>query len=187
MDIFGTADTATIWLVSLLVIAVVFFLPFLLFTGNKPLRGRRMLLVFVGLFGIIIAVNVYMAVHAVSTFPGLEVDNSYVASQNFDRERDAQENLGWQVAPSYENGVLTLMITDKQGLPAPVQDLRVTVSRPTQKRDDVMPEMRYSGGLWVADVALAPGAWVVHMEAEAPDGTVFRQRLSHYPGSTVKG
>ena len=168
-------------------VAAVFFLPFLLLTGRRPLTGRGMIAVFVALFGIIIGVNVVMAVTAVRSFPGLEVANSYVASQEFDRERAAQEALGWQAEPVYEEGRLSLKISDAQGLPAPVRTLNVIVSRPTQKRDDVTPEMRYSGGLWVADLALAPGAWVVHLEAEAPDGTVFRQRLANYPGSMVKG
>ena len=177
----------TLSLLIVLAVAVVFGAPFLLFTGRKPLTGRGMLVVFTSLFGIIIGVNIVMAVTAVRSFPGVEVANSYVASQEFDRDRAAQEALGWQVAPVYEAGRLSLKISDAQGLPAPVQALNVTVSRPTQKRDDVTPEMRYIGGLWVAELALAPGAWVVHLEAEAPDGTRFRQRLADYPGSMVKG
>lgn len=168
-------------------VAIVFFVPFLLFTGAKPLTGRGMLLVFVSLFGIIIGVNIVMAVTAVRSFPGVEVANSYVASQQFDRDRAAQQALGWTVAPVYEDGRLSVKISDAQGLPAPVQALNITVSRPTQKRDDVTPQMRYSGGLWVADLPLAPGSWVLHLEAEASDGTRFRQRLVDYPGSLVKG
>ncbi|MBA4489687.1 FixH family protein [Paracoccus sp. S1E-3] len=166
-------------------VGLVLFLPFLLFLGRRPLNGRRVLTIFVGLFTVIIGANLVMAVQAISTFPGLEVKNSYVASQQFDAAREAQEALGWLAEPSYDAGALVLKISDRQGLPAPVQALRVTIGRPTQKRDDVTPEMRYSGGLWVADLALAPGAWVIHLEADAPDGTVFRQRLANYPGSIV--
>ena len=155
--------------------------------GVREIKGWHVLAFTVAAFGVIIAVNLVMAYKAISTFPGLEVANSYVASQEFDRDRAAQQALGWQVAPVYEAGRLSLKISDAQGLPAPVQALNVTVSRPTQKRDDVTPEMRYIGGLWVADLALAPGAWVVHLEAVAPDGTRFRQRLADYPGSMVKG
>ena len=167
-------------------VGLVLFVPFLLFLGRKPLNGRRVLTIFAALFAVIIGANVVMAVQAIGTFPGLEVKNSYVASQQFDDDRAAQQALGWLAQPSYDGRVLTLKISDRQGLPAPVQALRVTISRPTQKRDDVTPAMRYSGGLWVADVALAPGAWVVHLEADAPGGTVFRQRLAHYPGSIVR-
>ena len=105
-------------------VAAVFFLPFLLLTGRRPLTGRGMIAVFVALFGIIIGVNVVMAVTAVRSFPGLEVANSYVASQEFDRERAAQEALGWQAEPVYEEGRLSLKISDAQGLPAPVRTLR---------------------------------------------------------------
>ncbi len=165
---------------------VVLLAPFLLFLGARPLNGRRILAIFVGLFAVIIGANVVMAVQAIRSFPGLEVANSYVASQQFDDDRAAQQALGWRAEPRYQDGVLSLKIADSQGLPAPVRALRVTVSRPTQKRDDVTPQMRYSGGLWVAELPLAPGAWVVHLEADAPDGTVFRQRLAHYPGSIVR-
>ncbi|MDO5643117.1 MAG: FixH family protein [Paracoccus sp. (in: a-proteobacteria)] len=188
MTLFGiTLAPPVLALVLMLAIAAIFFAPFLLLTGNRPLRGRSMLGVVVALFGVIICVNIFMAVTAVRSFPGLETPNSYVASQNFDRERAAQEALGWRAEPVYADGQLRLRISDAEGRPAPVQTLQVTVSRPTQKRDDVTPEMRYQGDLWVADLPLAPGAWVVHLEARAPDGTLFRQRLAGYPGSMVKG
>ncbi|MDO5606077.1 MAG: FixH family protein [Paracoccus sp. (in: a-proteobacteria)] len=174
-------------LVLVVIAAALFITPFLLLARGKPLTGRTMLGVFVGMFTVIIAVNIVMAMTAVRSFPGVEVANSYVASQSFDRDRMAQQALGWTAEPSYGDGQLLLRITDAQGLPAPVQALRVTVSRPTQKRDDVSPEMHYSGGLWQADLDLAPGAWVVHLEADAPGGTTFRQRLSGFPGSTVEG
>ena len=183
--LYDTLGPLGISLMLVALVGLVLFVPFLLFVGKVPLNGRRVLTIFIGLFTVIIGANVVMAVQAVSTFPGLEVKNSYVASQQFDDDRAAQEALGWLAEPSYDGQTLALTISDRQGLPAPVQALRVTISRPTQKRDDVTPQMRYSGGLWVADVALAPGAWVVHLEADAPDGTVFRQRLAHYPGSIV--
>ena len=53
-------------------------------------------------FGVIIGVNVVMATKAIGTFPGLEVKNSYVASQSFDKRRDAQEALGWDVGVAHE-------------------------------------------------------------------------------------
>ena len=55
------------------------------------LKGHHVLIMFVGGFSIIIAVNMTLAFNAVSTFPGLETKNSYVASQSFDADRAAQE------------------------------------------------------------------------------------------------
>ena len=63
-------------------------------TREFKLTGWHVLAIFVGAFGVIIGVNVALAWNAVATFPGLEVDNSYIASQTFDDRREAQEALG---------------------------------------------------------------------------------------------
>lgn len=153
---------------------------------RRELTGRHVLAITLAAFGVIIAVNVLMAVLAVGTFPGLEVANSYVASQGFDRDRAAQSALGWTVTPSYDGQELTLAVTDAQGRPAPVESLSATVGRPTHKRADLTPDFRYEGGLYRARLALEPGIWNIHVVAIAPDGTAFRQRLDHFAGSVVK-
>lgn len=146
----------------------------------KPLTGRKVLLITLAFFGVIIAVNVTMAVKAISTFPGLEVDNSYVASQSFDADRAAQEQLGWTVEPSYDGSQISFVVRDKAGLPAPISTLNVLVGRTTMAKDDQKPELAYAGGVWSAPLTLAPGAWLIHFEARANDGTKFRQRLDFF-------
>jgi nitrogen fixation protein FixH len=141
------------------------------------ITGRQVLVFTVGAFGIIIAVNVVMAWKAVSTFPGLEAKNTFVASQQFDARRDAQEALGWSVAVGHERGRMKLVITDKAGVPVQVGKLDVLVGRPTSARDDVRPEFTFVGGLYEAEVTLARGQWMVKLEAEAQDGTRFEQRF----------
>ncbi|WP_313349513.1 FixH family protein [Paracoccus sp. (in: a-proteobacteria)] len=152
---------------------------------QRELTGRHVLIITLVAFGTIIAVNVFMAVKAVGTFPGLEVKNSYVASQNFDRERAAQEALNWTVTPEFDGHELLLTIRDEQGYPAPVQDLEVTVGRPTHSREDQTPRFTYSGGVFRAPLTLAPGTWNIHLTATSPDGTTFRQRIDHYHGNRV--
>lgn len=153
---------------------------------TRPLTGKHVLAITLVAFGVIIGVNVLMAVKAVGTFPGLEVANSYVASQDFDRERAAQAALDWTVTPDYDGKELVLAIRDRQGNPAPINDLQVTVGRPTYVADDQHPQMTYQGGLYVAPLTLKPGLWNIHLTATAWDGTQFRQRLDHYHGSRVK-
>ncbi|AWX92582.1 MULTISPECIES: FixH family protein [Paracoccus] len=153
---------------------------------TRPLTGKHVLAITLVAFGVIIGVNVLMAVKAVGTFPGLEVANSYVASQDFDRERAAQAALDWTVTPDYDGKELVLAIRDRQGNPAPIKDLQVTVGRPTYVADDQHPQMTYQGGLYVAPLTLKPGLWNIHLTATAWDGTQFRQRLDHYHGSRVK-
>lgn len=168
-------------------VAALLGVPFLLFAGPGRFTGRHMLAFAVAMFGFIIAVNVVMAVKAVGTFPGLEVANSYVASQSFDREREAQNALGWTVTPDYDGKELTLIVRDAQGMPAPIRKLTATVGRPTHIREDQTPEFTYDNGMFRAPLVLAPGTWNIHITAEARDGTIFRQRIDHYHGDKVKG
>lgn len=146
----------------------------------KELTGGKVLFITVSAFGVIIAVNVVMAVQAVRTFPGLEVENSYVASQTFDTERAAQEALGWQVKAAIEDSVLTFAIRDGDGLAVRLASLDATLGRPTEMRDDTMPDFRFVGGDYVAPVSLAPGYWDLRVEATAPNGTYFHQRIDLY-------
>ncbi len=150
---------------------------------TAPLTGTKVLIIVVSAFALIIGVNLVMAWQAISTFPGLEVANSYVASQDFDADRAAQEALGWNVTPEYANGIISLIVRDKAGLPAPIATLEVVIGRTTHVRDDQRPELAYRGGMFTAPVALKPGNWLIHVEAKAKDGTLFRQRLDFF----VKG
>jgi nitrogen fixation protein FixH len=62
--------------------------------------GWHMTAILVAFFGIVMAVNFNMARMAVGTFGGTVVDNSYVASQNYNHwlaSADKQGKLGWTV------------------------------------------------------------------------------------------
>ena len=144
---------------------------------TKELTGRHVFAITAAAFGIIIAVNVTMAVNAVQTFPGLEVKNSYVASQQFQTRRDAQEELGWAVRPIYEGGYLSLAFTDVEGQPVSVENLQVLVGRTTVSQDDVEPEFHMESGRYVTALELGQGMWMLQVQAEAADGTLFQQRL----------
>lgn len=151
----------------------------------RELTGRHVLIITLAAFGVMIAVNVLMAVLAVGSFPGLEVKNSYVASQQFDRERLAQESLGWSAKASYDGRQITIEIVDGQGAHPILRDFTATIGRPTHKRADVTPQFDVAGGVYRAPLVLEPGVWNIHVQAVAPDGTPFRQRLDHYAGARV--
>ncbi len=146
------------------------------------MTGGKVLAITVAFFGVIISVNLFMAFKAVSTFPGLEVDNSYVASQVFDKNRKAQENLGWTLAADYTRAdqQLKLNFTGKDGKPAEVRKLDVLVGRTTEAKDDRRPIFANQGDVWTAQTELANGLWLLRVEAEAADGTAFSQRIEIY-------
>ena len=144
---------------------------------SRRFTGWHMLAICVASFGVIIAVNVTMAVKAVRSFPGLEVQHSYVASQEFDMRRAAQEALGWSVYATARGDSVRLEISDRQGNPVEVASLTATLGRATQVRDDQTPAFVYDGAAYVAKAALAPGNWNIRMIARAADGTEFQQRV----------
>ncbi|WP_323770459.1 FixH family protein [Antarctobacter sp.] len=141
------------------------------------LKGWHVLGIFVGAFAVIIGVNITLAVNAVKTFPGLEVANSYVASQTFDKRRAAQESLGWDVEARLEEDMLILSITDADGRPVQAARLTAKVGRPTNVSDDREPEFSFNGHAYVAYEDLRPGNWDVWLTATALNGIEFQQRL----------
>ncbi|MDV7143663.1 FixH family protein [Tropicimonas sp. TH_r6] len=141
------------------------------------LTGRKVFIITASAFSVIIGVNLTMAYLAVGSFPGLEVKNSYVASQNFDADRAAQEALGWDVAADVEDDMLTIAFTGRNGYPVEVASLEAVVGRATHVQDDVEPDFAYHDGAFTAPVDLRPGNWNIRLVATAPDGTTFRQRV----------
>ncbi|MEO0370090.1 MAG: FixH family protein [Pseudomonadota bacterium] len=144
---------------------------------ERKLTGWHVLVMFVGGFSVIITVNMILAFSAVRTFPGLEVKNSYVASQNFDRDRAAQEALGWTVSADVEEDFLVLRIDDALGPVAP-QIERATLGRATHVGDDRELNFKFDGTAHFAGAAnLAPGNWNLRLAAVSEDGTRFQQRI----------
>ncbi len=144
------------------------------------ITGRQVFAVTAGAFGIIISVNLLLAYKAVSTFPGLEVANTYVASQQFNSAKAAQLALGWTMQPSYDPAEKRLFVafTGADGLPADVATLSVLVGRTTEASDDQTPAFVYASGIWTAPLDLGPGKWLLRVEARDREGTLFSQRVS---------
>ena len=144
---------------------------------SKPITGRGFFMIFASFFMVIGAVNAVLAVQAVRTFPGLEVANSYVASQSFDRDRTAQLALGWTAAAAVHRGVLCVSITDAQGVPVQTAEIGGTFGRATSVRDDQTPAFVFDGQAYCAPVLTSGGNWNLRLVAHAGDGTLFQQRI----------
>ncbi|MCL3882046.1 FixH family protein [Marivita sp. GX14005] len=144
---------------------------------ERKLTGWHALAIFGGCFAVIISVNLVLAYSAISTFPGVEVDNSYVASQHFDERRADQESLGWTVDAKATGGLLILSITDADGRPVQAGTLDAVLGRATHVQDDRKPEFSFDGKAYVARESLRPGNWNIRMKATALDGTPFEQRV----------
>lgn len=139
--------------------------------------GRHMWMLAIGFFGIIIAVNVGMAVIASTSWTGLVVDNSYIASQQFDARREAQKHqqeLGWEASFSYLPGLARLVINDGAGNPVDLGKVMLQVNRPVGGHDDLHLVLTPSaeGGYAVA-LTIPGGVWDAWVTAETTPAGPF--------------
>lgn len=146
-------------------------------TKERKLTGWHAFGIFGGAFAVIIAVNIALAYNAVRTFPGLEVKNTYVASQEFNEKRTAQEALGWDVQADAKGGLVWIEIKDEAGRPVQVGQLEAVIGRATHVQDDQSPEFTFDGKAYVARAQLSGGNWNIRMKATSLDGTPFEQRI----------
>lgn len=138
-------------------------------TKRKEFTGKHMALVFVGGFGVVIAVNLVMASFAIGSFHGTVVDNSYVASQNYNgwlAKAETSRALGWQVMPQRrEDGRVVL-----ETLAVPTgATITAEAERPLGDREAARLTFTAQGqGRWVSNEALAAGRWQLHIAVRAP-------------------
>lgn len=146
---------------------------------TAKLNGWHVFGIFGGCFGIIVAVNLFMAFQAVSTFPGLEVSSSYADSQTFDVRREAQDALGWQASVETTPTQLTLTLVDEQGRPVYPSELDAVLTRPTTRANDqVMIFTRGANGTLVAPADIGVGRWRLRMTGLSRGGVEYRHNIT---------
>lgn len=142
----------------------------------RKINGWHVFAMFAFGFGTIIAVNLTLAINAVRSFPGLEVKNSYVASQGFQAQRNAQEALAWDVKATLQADQLTLQFA-KGGQAVAPQIESAVFGRATSVAADQTPDFTFENGSFTAQVIAGPGNWNLRIVAVADDGTRFQQRI----------
>lgn len=142
----------------------------------RQFTGRHMALVMVGFFGVVVAVNITMAISASVTWTGLVVPNSYAASQEYQMKRDAlyeQKGLGWRAALSYTPGSMRFTINDGAGASVDLGNITIQFNRPVGTNEDqIVTVSRSADGRYEAPLVLASGVW---------DATVTSAPTAHGP------
>lgn len=137
---------------------------------SREFTGRHMATILVLGFAVVIAVNLTMARFAISTFGGVVVENSYVASQHFNRwldEADRAKALGWTVEIRRDGQ--NKIHVDTKSVPAAAA-VSVTARHPLGRRPDrVLSFVAAGDGDFVSKVALPPGRWIMRVEIRAGD------------------
>jgi nitrogen fixation protein FixH len=152
--------------------------------------GRHMLLIMLAFFGVIIAVNVTMAVFAGSSWTGFVVRNSYVASQEFNEKvaaARAQDALGWKADLSIADGHAVLKLADRDGAPLAMESAAIVLRNPASDADDRAIELAADGDAMSARVDLRDGLWVVEIDAFVAGHEPWRDtRRIQVSGGTIR-
>ncbi|WEK06665.1 MAG: FixH family protein [Candidatus Devosia phytovorans] len=153
-------------------------------TRPREFTGKHMLLVTCAFFGVIIAVNVFMAVSSARTWTGLVVANSYVASQEFQVKADAahaQNEAGWTMHVGYKDGQLVVLLRDGEG-PLDLDGVSAFVRRPVGGHDDVAVPLARSGDAYRGPVGLTSGVWDITVTtADTALGAIERETRISVP------
>ena len=137
---------------------------------TRTFTGRHMAAILVVVFGNVIAVNFTMARFARATFGGIVVENSYVASQQFNHwldEAEAEHALGWDAVAAWRpDGRLAVTL---QGAP-PHAGVTATVRHPLGRAPDRDFTFDPAGNLrFVSREVLPEGRWLLRLEVKAGD------------------
>lgn len=143
--------------------------------------GWHMLAIMLAFFGVIISVNVTMAVFARTSWTGLVVQNSYVASQQFNEkmaETRAQAALGWTSDLVLSDGRARYRMLDRNQNGVPLRGVALTFKHPVDDREDQRIELVRDGdGSYTTGQVIADGQWLVEIEADAGREKPFRETL----------
>ncbi|OHV77180.1 FixH family protein [Rhizobium sp. LCM 4573] len=141
--------------------------------------GWHMAAVMALFFGTIISVNFVMAWNASRSWSGLVVENTYIASQQFNRkvaEARAFQAGGVQGSLTVGAGEILYTLT-RNGEPERQVDKVVAVfKRPVEEHEDLHAELdRRGDGTFVFAEELKPGQWIADLTAMAGDAVIYRQ------------
>lgn len=150
---------------------------------SKVFTGRHMLIIMLCFFGVIILVNLTMAVLASKSWTGLIVKNGYVASQHFNKNQEAQEQFlaaGWQSQLNYKNGHFTLTLSKQEEA---LKDCIVTglLNRPVHENSNQRLQFKHLyQGVYEANNLLDTGRWNLEVQALCNKKDTSLPFIQHY-------
>ena len=135
---------------------------------TQRFTGWHMTAIMCAFFGVVIAVNVLMATDAIRTFGGTVVDNSYVASQQYNgwlAQARAQRQQGWSARPgSGPDGIVTLSLA-RAGRPVSGANVTIEASHPLGRLPMRALILRDNGhGDYASLQKLPAGRWLLSID-----------------------
>lgn len=143
--------------------------------NQSTFNGRHMAAILVAFFGVVILVNLVNARYASSSFGGEVVDNSYVASQQFNRwldEAQSEKSLGWDEVTTWRPDGRVIVAV--KGAPAGTV-VNAMARHPLGRLPDrAMTFDSVGRGRFLSRQALPDGRWELRLTLAA-EGHVWRR------------
>ena len=153
-------------------------------TGGPVLTGRKVLMMLVAFFGVVIAVNVVMVHAAISTFGGVDTPSSYQAGLVFEAEEAAareQASRDWNVtatlAPAGDGQTVTIDVLDEAGRAVSGAAVTAKLAHPIDERRDVAVALQETApGRYSGTAGATAGRWILDLEVAKGGVRLFRSR-----------
>lgn len=132
---------------------------------TRVFTGWHMAFTMASFFGVIIGVNIVLAIFASKSWTGLVVKNSYIASQNFNRDAKIarqQHAKGWRLTSVVDQGRVLVTILDQANRPIAGLTVSAVLQRPTTEAEDEAHEfLEIGAGKYRSRAAIRAGVWLV--------------------------
>lgn len=150
----------------------------------REFTGKHMLISILAFFAVVIGVNVTMATLAQTSWTGLVVENTYVASQQFNEEARkgrAQAALGWTGKLTVASGEVRYSLVNSLGKPVPLNGVKVLFRHPAYEAEDEALTLAAAPGDTAGNTGAfavrhtpKDGVWIVEIDADAGLTSPFR-------------
>lgn len=150
-------------------------------TSDFVFTGKHFLAVIVSFFGVIIAVNVTMAYLAETTWSGLLADNTYVASQEFNKRAAhmramAATGIRGHLTANHEG--IRYVLTHPQKGPIGADKVVAAFHRPVGTKQDFTVTLNHEGnGVFTTGHPVLPGEWIVDLKTTVADKIIYHEAI----------
>ncbi|WP_084396675.1 FixH family protein [Henriciella aquimarina] len=144
---------------------------------DAKLKGWHVLLIMLAFFGVMFTVNGFFVYSAVTSFPGEDVEKSYLQGLNYNEKieaRHAQDALGWTMRAGLVgegSSVLRVEAADEGGAPLSMLEVKATLRRLATTASDttvtLTPVRGHRGSYEATLPELASGQWDIEIEARS--------------------
>ncbi|WP_368414633.1 FixH family protein [Falsiroseomonas sp.] len=147
-----------------------------------PNRSRWIPWVFVGGMTVVVLVNLVLVYAALSTFTGVTTGRSYDRGRAYNRvleEAARQDALGWSARVTLDGGLLSVVATDREGLPVGGR-VQGVLHRPLEGAEIPLDFAAAGPGRFIAEAAPpATGQWEARLTlfGARDERLEIRQRL----------